>query len=133
MSNQELLIVRGLPGAGKSTFAARLADCLRPQFFTHIETDMYFMRGGSYKFIPEQLAVAHTWAQRWCRDELTDGDSVIISNTFSRVWEMQPYIDMAKEFSAKLTVIEVQGDHGNIHNVPEESINKMKARWERYP
>jgi hypothetical protein len=27
-------------------------------------------------------------------------------------------------------VIEVHGDFGNIHGVPDETIAKMRARWE---
>jgi len=39
----ELILVRGLPGSGKSTFAKSLGG-------VHIETDMFFIQDGEYKF-----------------------------------------------------------------------------------
>lgn len=131
---QELVLIRGLPGSGKSTLAISL--CKRFQAagldYQHIETDMFFDYAGEYKFDSSKLKEAHKWAQDWCRSELNDGTSVIVSNTFTRIWEMQPYLDMAKEFGAKVTVITCEGNHGNVHGVPQEKIQEMKARWEPY-
>lgn len=134
---QELILIRGLPGSGKSTFASQIAKGLEQlvfHHFVHIETDMYFNKGKhlEYLFDASKLPEAHQWTQNWCREELKEGNSVIVSNTFSRIWEMQPYLDMAKEFDCKVTVITCEGNYGNIHGVPEETINKMKSRWEKY-
>ena len=38
-----IYLLRGLPGAGKSTVAKRLGG-------EHYEADMYFMQDGEYKF-----------------------------------------------------------------------------------
>lgn len=132
---QELILIRGLPGSGKSTLARStvkrfLAAGLS---YDHIETDMFFQYLDEYKFDPTKLKEAHKWAQDWCRAELQVGDSVIVSNTFIRIWEMQPYIDMSKEFDARLTVVTCEGSYGNVHGVPEEKIQEMKRRWESYP
>lgn len=131
---QELILIRGLPGSGKSTLAISLSKRFQAAGldFQHIETDMFFQKLDEYQFDKSKLQEAHKWAQDWCRQELTTKTSVIVSNTFTRIWEMKPYIDMAKEFGAKLTVITCEGQHGNVHNVPPEKIQEMKDRWEKY-
>lgn len=131
---QELILIRGLPGSGKSTLAISLSKRFQAAGldYQHIETDMFFNYAGEYRFDANNLKKAHKWAQDWCRQELTTKTSVIVSNTFTRIWEMKPYIDMAKEFGAKLTVLTCEGQHGNVHNVPPEKIQEMRLRWEPY-
>ena len=130
----ELILIRGLPGSGKSTFARSMVKRFLAAglSYDHIETDMFFQYLDEYKFDTSKLKEAHLWAQDWCRAELQVGDSVVVSNTFTRIWEMQPYLDMAKEFKAKVTVLTCEGQYGNVHGVPEEKIQEMKRRWEPY-
>ena len=131
---KELILIRGLPGSGKSTLAISLSKRFQAAGldFQHIETDMFFQKLDGYQFDKSKLQEAHKWTQDWCHECLDDKINVIVSNTFTRIWEMKPYIDMAKEFGAKLTVLTCEGQHGNVHNVPPEKIQEMKARWEKY-
>lgn len=136
----ELKILRGPPGSGKSTLAKQMQAAF--QFasthgwedtqWAHYEADMWQTDDGEYNWKPERVAYAHAMCQQYTRNALEGGRSVIVSNTFSRIKEMQPYLDMAKEFGARVTVIHVEGLHGNIHNVPEEVVNNMARRWEKY-
>jgi hypothetical protein len=61
---------------------------------------------------------------------LLSGHSVIVANTFSTNLEMWAYRGLAKTYGATIQVIEVCGDFGSIHNIPEAVIAKMRARWE---
>lgn len=124
-----LFLIRGLPGSGKSTLAATLSR--KDKHGVHIETDMFFVLGGEYKFDASKLKEAHLWAQDWCRKELRAGSNCYVSNTFSMKWEMQPYLDMAKMFGQFVFVMECQGNYENVHNVPAEVIERMKERWEK--
>jgi predicted kinase len=130
---RNLVLIRGLPGSGKSTFARQALEDLSHMNPVHWETDMFFETDEGYVFDPKRLGEAHQWCQDHVRASLVNSKCVIVANTFSRVWEMQPYIDMAAEFKAHLLVAKLNTDFGNIHNVPESTIERMRDRWEDYP
>ena len=115
-----LLIIRGLPGSGKSTLARSLGR-------KHFEADMLMVDdGGRYHFQPDILAEAHEWCLESCRSALSQGYDVVVSNTFTRRWEVMPYINLGYPFS----VVVCEGRWQNIHNVPAEKIEQMRQRWE---
>lgn len=92
-----MVIVRGLPGSGKSTFAkARYPEAV------HCEADMFFELGGEYRFDPKRLNQAHAWCQGRAIQALQDGRDVVVSNTFVKVWELTPYVEMAERFGAEI-------------------------------
>lgn len=126
---KELFLIRGLPGSGKSTFAKKLRG-MSP-FAMHIEADMYFEQDGEYKFDPLKVHKAHSWCQECVKKWISWGEEcIIVSNTFSRRWEMQPYIEAAEKNGYTVTIITMNGNFGSVHNVPNESIERMKNRWE---
>ena len=122
-----LFIVRGLPGTGKTTLSRKIADVV-------FEADDYFMDDdGEYRFNPRELANAHSHCVDRAVMAMEGGvGSIAIANTFSRQWEAQPYIDAAKRMGYAIQVIETQIMFGNIHNVPEHTIQAMRDRWERF-
>jgi len=126
-----LYIVRGVPGSGKSTFAKNLGG-------THFETDAYFMVDGEYKFDFTKLKEAHKWCQDGVNTAMilnhTTGlnEIIVVSNTFTQEWEMQPYFEMAESWGYRVFSIVVENRHGGIneHGVPEDKIEVMKNRFE---
>ena len=126
-----LYIVRGVPGSGKSTFAKNLGG-------THFETDAYFMVDGEYKFDFTKLKEAHKWCQDGVNTAMilnhTTGlnEIIVVSNTFTQEWEMQPYFEMAESWGYRVFSIVVENRHGGInqHGVPEDKIEIMKNRFE---
>ena len=130
---QLLTIIRGLPGSGKSVLAETIARA-NPNTVV-VEADTYFLSpNGEYIFNSSKVVATHACCFNATSDYLTVGISVIVSNTFSCMWEMQPYIDLAKKLDIPLRVIELYAVAGweNIHKVPEEVIDRMKYRWEHY-
>lgn len=121
-----LILIRGLPGSGKSTFA-------RDYDIRHYEADMFFIQpDGEYEFNPGLIKQAHEWCQTSVRCALYARHDVVVSNTFTTLKEMQPYIDFAKNCGAELKVYRMTGNYGSIHNVPEETIERMRNRFEDY-
>ncbi|PKR53077.1 ATP-binding protein [Thalassospira marina] len=126
-----LLLIRGLPGSGKSTLARRL--CQADEHF-HIEADMFMTDAkGRYRFSAAKLGEVHARCEQETRQHLQAGHHVIVANTFSQIWEMQPYLDMAKTLGIPVQIIECQGQFKSIHDVPERSIRDMRNRWEKLP
>lgn len=124
--NPTLFIVRGLPGSGKSTFAKSLG-------VPHIEADMYFIQDGKYLFDPTKMAQAHAWCLKETMQTLKDYGNAVVSNTFTQLWEMEPYITFCEVMGISLEIVTTQGSWDNIHGVPQEFLSKMKDRWEEYP
>ena len=124
-----LVLVRGLPGSGKSTLAKAMSQA---EGWHHIEADMFFVdQKGNYVFDKSKIRYAHEWCQMRCRILLEHGQTnIVVSNTFCEEWEVTPYRQIALRHRACLSIITLAGDYGNIHNVPDESIERMKARFD---
>jgi hypothetical protein len=127
-----LYLLRGLPGSSKSTLAKQLGG-------THFETDNYFLDDNkNYKFDGSKLREAHQWCQDLVSDAMllnhTTGhnETIVVSNTFTKEWEMKPYMDMAKDWEYRVFSIIVENRHGGVnqHGVPDEKLQKMKDRFE---
>ena len=122
---KELFLLRGLPGAGKSTLAKSLSGI-------HLEADHYFMEDGEYKFDASKLKEAHDKCQNAVRVWMGSQDRIIVSNTFTQAWEMQPYYDLAEEHGYRVYSLIVENRHSGInsHSIPQETLDKMKNRFE---
>jgi hypothetical protein len=65
-------------------------------------------------------------------DMIKEIPKIVVSNTFTQEWEMQPYFELAKKYGYKVFSIIVENRHEGIneHGVPEEKIEQMKNRFE---
>ena len=127
MTQQRLILIRGLPGSGKSTLAKSL-NLLNN--FAHYEADMYFLKNEVYTYRPENIAEAHSWCRYNTFKSLREGRDVIVSNTFTRQKELVPYQNMSLEFGITPCIILCQSSFGSIHNVSDEVFVKMKNRFQ---
>jgi len=121
-----LFLVRGVPGAGKSTLAPFLTS-------KHIEADMYFTINGEYNFDASKLIYAHKWCQDTCEDMMKWSEpKIVVSNTFSTEWEMNVYYELADKYGYKVFSVIVENRHGNssVHNPPDDVVEKMRDRFE---
>lgn len=124
----KLILVRGLPGSGKSTLAAKIAKHDNTLWF---EADQYFMEDGTYMFRPQELGDAHEWCQERTRAALDKGFDVVVSNTFTTHREMEPYFQICEALGlSEPTIFVCSGSYKSVHNVPEETMQRMRSRWE---
>lgn len=119
----KLTLIRGLPGSGKTTLAKQMYPSL------HVEADMFFQRDGKYQYNAARIRDAHIWCQSVTRFALGYGADVVVSNTFTTLKEIEPYLKMTNQ---TLEVIKCVGEFGSVHDVPEETLAKMKARWQDF-
>ncbi len=124
----KMVIVRGLPGSGKSTIAKQLIG--NEVHIKHFEADMYFMSNGAYIFDHTRLKEVHQQCQADVKSALLIGYDVVVSNTFVKKWEIEPYLLIAKDIGCDVEVIVATGEYSNVHGVPKEVIERMKSNWE---
>lgn len=127
-----LMIVRGLPGAGKSTFVKEYFG--NRDTWMHVEADMYWYRNpeGKYDFDMENLHRAHRWCQTTVEAYLSQNRSVVVSNTFNRYRDIKPYLDYAKSLNCFVDLYSLQTQFTSIHDVPEDVMNRMRALQESH-
>ena len=132
-----VVLVRGLPGSGKSHLARALWS-LTDAEMSVCSADDYFMENGVYNFDPTKLPEAHLACQsntfaRFSIDEIS-----FTANTFTQRWEMQQYLLFVETFGLDLLVLNLF-DAGrtdeelaqrNVHGVPAEAISRMRERFE---
>ena len=121
---KNLLLIRGVSGSGKSTFAKMLGG-------KNYEVDHFFYENGKYNFNPDRLKEAHEWCRNKVENEmLLENPFIIVSNTFTDPWEMEVYFNLAEEFGYKVTTIIMENRHGNssVHNVPEKTLKRQKEK-----
>lgn len=120
-----LILLRGLPGSGKSTFAKSLGGI-------HIEADQFFMESGKYKFDASKLKQAHEHCRTSTEGWMMEGYNIVVSNTFTQEWEMEPYFGLAKDYGYRVVCLIVENRHGGVneHGVPADKLEQMKNRFE---
>lgn len=123
-----LYLVRGLPGSGKSTFAKMLAWGLKAR---HYEADMWHYVENEYRWQASEVHNAHKWCQAKTQEAMGDLHNIVVSNTFTTEKELKPYIELAEAYQYSVTVLIVENRHGHfsIHDVPEETMQKMSNRF----
>ncbi len=123
-----LFLIRGLPGSGKSTLAKGWIEAI------HIEADMAHMVDGVYMFDLTKIKAAHEWCQDEARRLISEDFDVVVSNTFTRRWELAPYYEMGADTVVEITVNTRLSDEElaarTIHAVPVDTIKAMRERWE---
>jgi predicted kinase len=128
--NKNLILLRGLPGSGKSRLAKTLAENKWPVF----SVDDYFTnpQTGEYHFEFDKNHLAYKACEASCRNAmLNNTEKIFIDNTFTLAWELEPYFNLASEFNYTLFVCTVENYHKqkNIHGVSDEQIEKMAAKY----
>jgi len=134
---RELILLRGVSGAGKTTVAEMFnwlgsdRECSDAVTYS---ADDYFIDvvTGEYKFDPTKLKDAHKLCQSSIEEAMKEEMSyILVHNTFTTEWEMEPYFDLALYYGYRISTLIVENRHESksIHDVPNEVIEKQKERF----
>lgn len=125
-----VMIMRGLPGSGKSTYAKSVPNA-------HIvSADLYFEQQGGYAFNPKQLHEAHIWCFREFLKLLQQRITpIIVDNTNITAVEIAPYALAAESYGYTAEIMQFSTDvqtaaQRNVHRVPKRKIMMMQKALE---
>ena len=122
-----LILVRGVSGAGKSTIAPMFKNAVL------VSTDDFFLdEYGEYVFDANSLVINHQFCQLAVSMMMKDEEElIVVHNTFTADWEMDAYFDLARKHGYAVHTIIVENRHGskNVHDVPQDVV---KAQIERF-
>jgi len=122
-----LILVRGVSGAGKSTIAPMFKNAVL------VSTDDFFLNEyGEYVFDANSLVINHQFCQLAVSMMMKDEEElIVVHNTFTADWEMDAYFDLARKHGYAVHTIIVENRHGskNVHDVPQDVV---KAQIERF-
>jgi len=120
---KRVIILRGLPGAGKTDLLETLnydVVCSADDYFKDIPWD------------GNKLETAHN--ECWLKfiAALSTAKTVVVDNTNTRKWEFEKYakLAMAKGFRVTTLIVENRQGSESIHNVPKITLRKMQERFE---
>lgn len=126
-----IYVFRGLPGSGKSTAARTLAAAIKG---VHLESDAYlYNEDGVYQWTQERRDAAIARVQNEAREALASGKPLVLAQVFPTHASMQWVRNLSAEFGAPLFIATMRGIHGSIHNVPQDVVADMAARFKDIP
>lgn len=126
MSKCKLILIRGLPGSGKSTFARDL-QYLNTDLF-HYESDNFLIEDGKYIWSPERVKNARQECFKGVSYLLNNNFSVIVSNCFISNKAIRKYTKLVNP--SQLFIIEMDSQFVSIHNLNEKTFNNIKESYQ---
>ena len=123
-----LILVRGVSGAGKSTIAPMFKNAVL------VSTDDFFLdEYGEYVFDANSLVINHQFCQIAVKMMMMEDkeELIVVHNTFTEDWEMDAYFDLARQYGYAVHTIIVENRHGskNVHDVPQDVVKAQKERF----
>jgi predicted kinase len=128
----DLILLRGLPGSGKSTLGDVILRTPQQDPSLLSADDFFIDENGNYNFDSTKLQEAHSQCQLRCAERMKlQLSKIVVANTFTQDWEMEPYFEMAERYKYRVHTVIVENRHGNsnIHNVPDEKVEQMRNRF----
>lgn len=133
MQDKTVIILRGVSGAGKSTYIKEnFADA------TVVSADKYFMKEGKYCWDASKHDAAHGQCRAMFKQALVKAKPlVVVDNTNTKLSEFKSYLSVAEDFGYTVQVVRldvpVDTLYGrNVHGVPDATVKDMYDRMQPY-
>lgn len=130
LSKKTVVILRGLPGSGKTSFANILVWSSKDSVIC--SADHYFVKpNGNYEYDRDKLPDAHFYCKNKFLKALNKSDLIIIDNTNCHKKDMAFYEKKAKENGYQVFHVVIENRQGNksIHDIPDERIEEMEKSF----
>lgn len=126
----KIVMVIGLPGAGKTTFAQRLAMALSAKHFnTDIIRDALGKRG---QYDPETKSAIYNEMLRQTESTLAAGENVVVDGTFYQKALRAPYAELARQYAADIHWIEIRADEELVRKRVQQKRAYSEADFSVY-
>ncbi len=130
-TQNSLVLLRGLVGAGKSTLAQLLSENGKYPVFS---VDDYFTNAitQEYSFDFSKNHLAYKYCENNTEEAMIkQNKKILVHNTFTIDWELEPYFKLAQKYQYQIFVVTVENYHqsGNIHQIPDDQILKMAQKY----
>ena len=128
MTDNHLILISGVQGAGKTTLAKLLVETDGAMFAAD---DYFYKPDGTYEFDATKLGHAHKLGEANNASAMSRRVSrVVVHNTFSRARELKPYIALAEHYKYRLISVVAENHHGSkdVHGVPQEVREEFATR-----
>ncbi len=121
-----LILIRGLPGSGKSTIAQHLTQ------YVIDDDDFYTKDDGTYNFTCDMIEPCHAWMLSYCEYLMSTGGDISITSPLISEVRINRFMDLANKYSYEFHSIIKENRHigTSIHNVPDDQLNEMKRKFD---
>lgn len=130
---KRVIILRGVPGSGKSTFIGKEY----PEAMV-VSADHFFVEeDGVYRFDGTKIQAAHGQCfRRYIEAIQTGKELIVVDNTSLSVIEIAPYVAGAEAFGYDVEIVSLMCDPvvaagRNVHQVSTEKVQLMAERMEK--
>lgn len=123
---KKVILVRGLPGSGKTTFAKRMCEDIQSkgESCVWLETSMYTEDTGEPIISPKQTPIVTGWLLRKVDSALNEVDNVIISRVSLDKNDINQFRDVADMHEAEFVVYRL--DTHWEDKIPTGALELMK-------
>lgn len=130
---KQLIVLRGLPGSGKSTFANFYKNNLHPELSSIIcSADSFLYENNEYIWTKERVIKAHEKCFQLAEESMINNINIIIlDNTNIKSSDYKYYRKIARKYNYEYVSLIIENIHNtkSIHNVNKETLNNQRKNF----